>query len=76
MLYQFLYLVRFYPFWAVPLALVFFEMGTYYYNRRERIGFLFFYGITAMFIITSILWLVFEGYWRAGPFVKSLLTGN
>ena len=72
MLYSLLFLVRFFPFWAVPLALVFFELGIYHFNRRERSMFVTFFASSGFFVILSILWIVFEGYWRAGPFVKRL----
>lgn len=70
MLYPMLFLVRYFPFWAIPLALVMFEVGTYHHNRRERIPTVFFFGLCGSMVITSILWLIFEGYWRAGPFIK------
>ena len=72
MLYTFLFFVRYWPFWAIPVSLVFFEIGTYYYNRRDRIPFMSAYSLTAFLVITSILWIGFEGYWRAGPFVKKV----
>lgn len=75
MLYPMLFLVRYFPFWAVPFALVLFELGVYHYNRRERIPTAFFFGMTAMLVIISILWLIFEGYWRAGPMLKRFVEG-
>jgi hypothetical protein len=76
MLYTILFLVRFYPFWAIPAALVFFELGVYHYNRRERIQFTLSFGIAGFLVISCIAWVIFEGYWRAGPFIKRILTGN
>jgi len=73
MLYFFLFLVRFLPFWAIPFALVAFELGVYHYNRRERYPTLFYFGITGFLTVSSIIWLAFEGYWRAGPFFKRLI---
>jgi hypothetical protein len=73
MLYSFLFLVRYYPFWAIPVALLFFEMGTYHYHRRERILFVFLYGGSTFLVVTAILWVVFEGYWRAPPILKRLI---
>lgn len=76
MLYPMLFLVRYFPFWAIPLALVFWELGTYHWNRRERIPTIVFFGGAGGLAITSILWIIFEGYWRAGPFVKRMVEGN
>ncbi|MEW6058039.1 MAG: hypothetical protein AB1540_15640 [Bdellovibrionota bacterium] len=70
MLYFLLFLIRYFPFWAIPVALVIFEIGVYYYNRRQRFAFVLFFGAAATLTLTSIAWLVFEGYWRAGPIVK------
>lgn len=72
-MYSILFLVRFYPFWAVPFALVFFEMGVYHFNRRVRLGFVPCFALAFLLVVTSIIWLVFEGYWRAGPFFKAVL---
>jgi hypothetical protein len=73
MLYPFLLMVRYLPFWAVPLAIVLFEIGLYYYNRRERIPVLACFGCVGILLLSSIFWLVFEGYWRAGPFLRKYL---
>lgn len=67
-MYFFLFLVRLLPFWAVPTAVVFFELGIYHYNRRERFAYSAFFAIAGFLTVASIIWLVFEGYWRAGPF--------
>ncbi len=75
MLYALLFLVRLYPFWAIPLALVFFELGMYHYNRRERILTLISFGSVSFFVITSGWWIFAEGYWTAGPFVKKFFEG-
>ena len=73
MLWFIIFLARFFPFWAIPLALVAFEVANFQYNRRNRYGVLAFGGLTAMMVLLSLFWLIFEGYWRAGPFVKSIL---
>ena len=75
MVYSVLFMVRYFPFWAVPLALIFFELGVYHYNRRERSGTLTFFGAAAFLVIVTILWIVFEGYWRAGPWIKQFIEG-
>lgn len=72
-MYTILFLVRFLPFWAVPAALVCFEIGMYHFNRRQRLGYVPFFGTAFFLVISCIIWLVFEGYWRAGPWVKAFL---
>lgn len=72
MLYTTLFLVRYFPFWAIPAALVMFELGMYHYNRRQRVTFTVAFGISISLALGSIIWIVFEGYWRAGPFVRRI----
>lgn len=73
MLYTTLFLVRYFPFWATPIALVLFEVGVYHFNRRERGSCVVYFVLSGALAVSSILWIVFEGYWRAGPFVKKFL---
>ena len=75
MLYTVLFFARFFPFWAVPLALVIFELGMYHFNRRVRSLFLACFSASFFLVVASILWVVFEGYWRAGPIIKNFWDG-
>lgn len=70
-MYSFLFLVRFYPFWAIPFSLLLLELGIYFYNRRARQYFYPCFAGAGVLIITSILWVVFEGFWKLGPLIKS-----
>ena len=70
MVYPILFLVRFFPFWAIPLALVMFEIGVYHYNRRQRLPVVISFSFAGLLAVASILWVVFEGYWKAGPVAK------
>jgi hypothetical protein len=72
-MYPTLFLVRYFPFWGIPIALVIFELGLYHYHRRERLPAVLFFGFALFIVFAAIVWLVFEGYWRAGPFVKRFL---
>lgn len=74
-MYTISFLVRFFPFWGLPVALVFFEMGMFFYFRRERYGVLACFGMTGFFIVLSIAWLVLGGYWRGGMWVKDFFEG-
>jgi hypothetical protein len=70
MLYVMLFLVRYFPFWAIPVALVAFELGIYHFNRRERTMYNICFITSLVLTGLSIAWIVFEGYWTAAPFVK------
>ena len=72
-MYLILFLARFYPFWAVPMALLFFEMGMQQFNRRKRLSVVINFVIAGLLVITSIVWIIFEGYWRAGPFILKMI---
>lgn len=66
-------LVRYYPFWAIPVAIIFFEIGMYHYNRRALIPAAGGFGLTVLLVISTIFWLAFEGYWRAWPFLRNYI---
>lgn len=72
-MYTILFLARHFPFWALPVALLCFEMGYYYYRKRERFLFVSCFFLAASLFLTSVFWVVFEGYWRAGPWIKGLI---
>ncbi|MGE4234042.1 MAG: hypothetical protein AB7F43_12000 [Bacteriovoracia bacterium] len=73
MLYILLFFVRYYPFWALPATIILFELGLYSYNRRDRIPTVLCFGTSFTLVVLAILWILFEGYWRAAPFIKGIL---
>ena len=76
MLYPTLFLIRFFPFWGVPLALVIFELGVYHFNRRTRHFYVPCFLLALFLVIISILWIVYEGYWRWGPAFMHFVQGS
>jgi hypothetical protein len=72
-MYTIYFLARFYPFWGLPIAFVFFEVGMFFYHRRQRRWYLYSFGSSFFLVILAILWIIFEGFWRAGPFLKGIL---
>lgn len=75
MLYFLLFLIRYLPFWAVPGALLLFDLGVYYYNQRERLFTVVSFSCSALFLVLTGLWVYFDGYWRVGMALKKLLQG-
>ena len=66
-------LARFFPFWALPVSFIFYEVGMFYYHKRERSGVGFGLGGAFLLLVLSITWIVMEGYWTAGPFIRETL---
>ena len=70
MLYFVLFLVRYLPFWAVPGALLFFDLGVYYYNARERGRTAAAFSMAAVCMILTGVWVFYDGYWRIGLLIR------
>ncbi len=68
----FAFLARFLPFWAVPVAWMSFELGKYYFNQRERIKTMISFSITVGCLFFIVLWVLFDGYHKAGAWVRSM----
>ena len=72
-MYTLFFFARFYPFWGLPVAFVFFEVGMFFYHRRQRRWYAYSFAMSFVLVILAILWIIFEGYWRAGPFLKETI---
>lgn len=72
-MYTLFFLARFFPFWGIPAAFLFFEVGMHFYHRRLRNGWVVGFGMSFLLVVLAVLWVVFEGYWKAGPFLKETI---
>ena len=52
--------LRFYPFWALPLAFLVGEIAWFYHRKKRRIQYLF-WVISFLVGISGIIWVVFRG---------------
>lgn len=64
--------VRTFPFWAVPVAIVFGQLGVYFWRRRSGLRFVFF-GCAASLVIGAIAWIVFRGDLHSDAWVRAVL---
>lgn len=69
---HFLFLViRTFPYWALPLALVLAEMGIFFRRKRHRIQYLF-WGAAGIILAGFVYWLVFRGDLNSAEWVRAL----
>lgn len=64
-------LARTFPYWAIPAALIFGQVGVYFWRRRKPLYLLFFSG-AAGFVIGSISWIAAGGYVHSDQWVRDL----
>jgi hypothetical protein len=64
--------VHLYPFWAIPLAVVFIELGIYFRRRNNKINY-FCFSIGLFLILTAMMWIGFRGDVHSDAWVKNFL---
>jgi len=65
-------LARYYPFWAIPMALISGEFGLFC-RRRESPAQWIFWCITGGFILTTLIWIIARGDANSDKWVKAFL---
>ena len=65
-------LMRFYPFWALPLALVLGEIAWHFHRRRKGIQYSFWAG-ALFFFCTTLAWFILRGDLHSDAWVKALM---
>jgi hypothetical protein len=63
------FLARIYPYWAIPLAAVFGQVGLYNRRRNFRMQYSF-WSMAAILVLTSIAWIGFRGDYNADQWVR------
>jgi drug/metabolite transporter (DMT)-like permease len=72
---HFVYLaVRIFPYWALPLAVVIFQLGTFYHRRRNKLRWACGAAIGFLGLMT-LLWFIFGGYMHSDQWVRTVLGG-
>ena len=64
--------VRVYPFWAIPMAAIFWQLARLF-RRREYGWHGWFYGITLFFLLTAAVWVWFRGDLNSDRWVQSFV---
>lgn len=76
-MYVVYWIIRFYPYWSLPLGLVIFELGNYFIRRSLRgpaktMGWSF-RGIGVLMGIGIIFWFIFRGDLNSDAWVRGAL---
>ena len=66
---------RFYPYWAIPVAFVVFELGRHFHRHKSPRQWPLF-GMVGVLVLSSILWFVFRGDLNSDSWVRALLFQN
>jgi hypothetical protein len=68
--------VRFFPYAALPLVLIFYELGMHFRRRGMRKGFLFAWAIAGFFVLLTGVWFAFRGEIHSDAWVRSFFRLN
>lgn len=69
-MHSFITLARIYPYWAIPVAIIFAEIA-YFYKRRKSPHQFIFWMASATFILGLVLWLIYRGDINSDVWVQS-----
>jgi hypothetical protein len=64
-------MLKTFPFWAVPLAIILFEVG-FFYKRRRSDAKVVFFGASGFLICLALAWLVLRGDLHAEAWVRAM----
>ncbi len=62
--------VRTYPFWAIPLGVIFWQIGVHFMHRRSKLRYSFWGGAGIVFL-SVVAWIVFRGDKNAESWVRT-----
>lgn len=62
--------MRFFPWWALPLALVIGELGVFFRRRASRTQFACF-GVAGVLVLSALAWFFFRGDLHSDRWVRS-----
>ncbi len=65
-------LVRFFPYWAVPLAIVLVDLGIYF-RRKKKPSYRWVLFLSAVLVILSLVWVITRGDRNADRWVGKFL---
>ena len=63
-------IVRFYPYWALPVAIILAETG-FYFRRREKPARFYFFGFSGLLVLGIACWFVFRGDINSDAWVRA-----
>lgn len=63
---------RFFPYWALPVTLILFELGRFFRRRQMGMQFVCF-GTAGLLILLTLLWFVFRGDLHSDAWIRALV---
>jgi hypothetical protein len=64
-------LMRLYPFWSVPLAAIFVQLGIYFRRRTSSLQWSCF-GMAGLLVLTALIWIVGRGDLHSDQWVRAV----
>ena len=64
-------MLKTFPFWAVPLAFILFEVG-FFYKRRKSEARVVFFGASGFLVVLALTWVVMRGDLHAEAWVRAM----
>ena len=65
---------RFYPYWALPVALIFAELARHF-HRRGKFAKWYCLGMVGLLFALTIVWFVYRGDLNSDAWVRSMSGG-
>jgi hypothetical protein len=67
-------LIRFFPYWALPLVLMGFETGVYYKRRNRKKSQFICWGVSGVLMVSICIWFLYRGDVHSDRWVQSFLN--
>ncbi|OFZ69491.1 MAG: hypothetical protein A3K03_00760 [Bdellovibrionales bacterium RIFOXYD1_FULL_44_7] len=68
-------LVRFFPYWGLPVMIVCAELAWYYHRKRDSTQYIF-WGFAAVITVLIVCWIGFRGDLYSDQWVRAALYGG
>jgi len=66
-------LMRFYPFWALPVGLVLFELAFFFRRKNQKKQF-FCFLTTLLLCVSALFWIILRGDLNSDAWVRSFFS--
>jgi hypothetical protein len=66
------FFAEYFPWWALPSALIFAEVANHFRRTGKRLGFFFFSGVSLVLAALTILYFVKNGFVNLRPAMQNL----
>jgi hypothetical protein len=66
-------LLRLYPYWALPVSILFGQLGMFFRRHDNKLQWVCF-GAVGFFVITTVLWAIGRGDLHSDAWVRSIIA--